>query len=721
MQITYIQIAAFGKLKNYTLHLTDGFNLIYGENEYGKSTIMAFLYMIFYGKPAGSKGRDIQKNMRSRYAPWDGSKMSGTIEFKIDKDVYRIEKTWGKSEKSDKSAIYKNGSESIVLQPGEEIGAHFLGMDAQAFENSIYIGNGSVFSGNGNDSITEKISNLSGSGDEAISSEKVMKKLLAEKEEIISKSGRAGELVKLRQEIQQLQEECQRIQSVAEEQKTVQEQYQQVQEQQQSCMEERDRLERQIRFQELEELIELEHAYKAIMQKLERYGEQEKLEQFIRENEWLAAQAGQELQQEPDRVLSEEILAQGHELEEAWKLANQKKNQTEEDLQPGNQPRGSRAFLYGGLLLLVVGIVSGLFLHPLCWILAAASVIPIFLYVRGKAQRTLEEKTEYEAAEQEAEAAQEALSQFLKHYQVTTLDGLQKLYLSQESDRAITEKWNMKIRQARQALAHHFKKQEEDYMEAVLQLNNIKQMREERVQLQHSVAAKKQAYGYEGVSLEEMIDRQIACGGETEQENVDIESLKKRWQQLEQELVYLTECQRRLAQQMQVVDQNPETLQQEINQKQELAGELEHQYQVTDLAYRVMEDTMNEIRQSFGPELNRRTSEILSRLTGGIHREAMVHKDYKVQLVSGEDRHFREYGYFSAGTMEQIYLALRLAMTELVGAGETALPLFLDDILAQYDDERAADAAAYLRDYRGQVIMFTCHSHIKRLIEGQME
>ena len=69
MKITAISIDSFGKLKKFKIGLTKGINVIYGKNEQGKSTIMNFVRMMFYG--ASSGGNDIAKYPRKKYAPWD--------------------------------------------------------------------------------------------------------------------------------------------------------------------------------------------------------------------------------------------------------------------------------------------------------------------------------------------------------------------------------------------------------------------------------------------------------------------------------------------------------------------------------------------------------------------------------------------------------------------------------------------------------------------------
>ena len=76
--------AVFGRLRNETLQLQDGLNIIEAPNETGKSTWCAFLTAMLYG--INSRKRDKAGFIadKNRYAPWDGGSMSGRLECHAD-------------------------------------------------------------------------------------------------------------------------------------------------------------------------------------------------------------------------------------------------------------------------------------------------------------------------------------------------------------------------------------------------------------------------------------------------------------------------------------------------------------------------------------------------------------------------------------------------------------------------------------------------------------
>jgi uncharacterized protein YhaN len=69
----------------------------------------------------------------------------------------------------------------------------------------------------------------------------------------------------------------------------------------------------------------------------------------------------------------------------------------------------------------------------------------------------------------------------------------------------------------------------------------------------------------------------------------------------------------------------------------------------------------------------------------------------------------------SAGTIDQVYFALRLAVADLL-LGADEVPLLLDDSFALYDDIRVRAALKQISTRR-QILLFTCHKREKRILE----
>lgn len=227
MKINKIEIDNFGKLENYSFIFDDGINIIYGNNEDGKSTIMAFIKMMFYGSTGRST--DLLKNIRKKYMPWNGAKMSGAIEFE-DKEVkYRVEKRFGASNATDKINLWNQiTGEKEKIASATDIGQRFFGIGAAAFEKSVFISQiGSTISSDGDkeDEITQKLLNLVSTGDESVSQKKVGERLRLAKEALKSKSGKIGILDKLNKKSEDLSN--QKIVSLEDEEtkKQLQEEY----------------------------------------------------------------------------------------------------------------------------------------------------------------------------------------------------------------------------------------------------------------------------------------------------------------------------------------------------------------------------------------------------------------------------------------------------------------------------------------------------------------
>ena len=91
MIIKELNLIGFGKFNNRIIKLKDGLNIVYGENEAGKTTIHNFIHGMFYGFLKPYVTRTIYLEEHAKYAPWNQVQYSGIIRFNHDNRDYRIE------------------------------------------------------------------------------------------------------------------------------------------------------------------------------------------------------------------------------------------------------------------------------------------------------------------------------------------------------------------------------------------------------------------------------------------------------------------------------------------------------------------------------------------------------------------------------------------------------------------------------------------------------
>ena len=141
-----------------------------------------------------------------------------------------------------------------------------------------------------------------------------------------------------------------------------------------------------------------------------------------------------------------------------------------------------------------------------------------------------------------------------------------------------------------------------------------------------------------------------------------------------------------------------------------------------NLAAETMTELQSSIQSSFGHYLNKEAGELIAGITGGVYDSMWIDQNLDIfmntpgKIVPIED--------VSSGTMDQIYLALRLAAARLIqgdtGAAEARLPLIFDDSFAMYDEQRLASALRYITEiHHGQILLFTCHTREQRILENE--
>jgi uncharacterized protein YhaN len=143
------------------------------------------------------------------------------------------------------------------------------------------------------------------------------------------------------------------------------------------------------------------------------------------------------------------------------------------------------------------------------------------------------------------------------------------------------------------------------------------------------------------------------------------------------------------------------------------------EWSVRAVALRLLEETRSRYERERQPDVVRAAESHFERITGGRYARIVAtpgEASVRVETEGGEARVTEE---LSRGTAEQLYLALRFGLIEEFAGHAEPLPVVMDDILVNFDAERAARAADAIADLaaRHQVLYFTCHPRIAELLD----
>ena len=155
---------------------------------------------------------------------------------------------------------------------------------------------------------------------------------------------------------------------------------------------------------------------------------------------------------------------------------------------------------------------------------------------------------------------------------------------------------------------------------------------------------------------------------------------------------------------------DPVVMRSEIARLENERLQLQEELEAITLAKAVLKEADDEIQSRFSPELGRVAAEYMSFVTGGRYEGVLLNRDFSAMTKTTDDAIARRSEYLSAGTIDLLYLAVRLAVCELaLPEGETC-PLIIDDALVNMDETRYEQAVKLLGEIakQRQVILFTC-------------
>ena len=769
MKINSLYIHAFGGLKNLTLDFSDNFNVIYGDNEMGKTTVMTFIKMMFYG--SGRASSQLSKNTRLKYTPWDGSQMAGSIDFEHNGKRYRLEKEFRSSNSTDKATLcdIDMGTRQAV---SSDIGASFFRISLSAFERSVFIGQlgfpekDSAAEGE----LNSKLSNMALTGEESISFEAVNSRLQKAKLSLMSKSGKAGiydKNLKLMGEIKDRIEKNEATARAITEKKNKIASLESEMEyfgKKALALKEKISTEQDVRNAEkLSQLLELKKQLDSLNETLklndsslidEMYlrklqfciskvqAAEDKINAKQKEIELLhkSIEAGlnppKDASPETAERLKEEIKGFESKKEQNLSLKNKLNSKIQECEILGRQKKPFLGFiaLIAGILFLAAAVMLNIisFTVPfiICAVIGAIFTLacPIYLISLKSAKAKISAAT---AKLKEQLGLVEAEDSRISKEMFDIKIKLEAITAALNSSAAVIEKQQQLLTESETELAS-FTQEKSSEEKALFEqfskyrpadtLQEVLTALEEIGQKAAKQKELKQQLNFilndlNGISYAEA-EKKLATVRESELSlSEDFGQLKAEYEQL---ISHITDRKSEIAALTAELRsalsgaEDTEQLKKQLNALMEKTTSQKEFCLCLDVATAVLAESFAEVRRSYGSVLEKKAGHFFEGLTDNKYSSMSISKELDINVERKDVFGSREIDYLSSGTADQAYLSMRLALAELMQDGNEELPIFLDDALTQYDDGRMKTAVSFLKEYseKTQVIMFTCHNSI---------
>ena len=221
----------------------------------------------------------------------------------------------------------------------------------------------------------------------------------------------------------------------------------------------------------------------------------------------------------------------------------------------------------------------------------------------------------------------------------------------------------------------------------------------------------------------EFIERQSELRKKTD----DLDNLKRNWNppnpeevpQLQAQISTIDNTIRQHTWEIELKQEVMIRIESDIAHTEEICASNEAAKQELEAVHEAMQTLSRmsaEIHETFGDKLNQYASEYLAQITEGKYTAVIVDEAFNITLNT-PDR-IVPLDQLSRGTIEQVYLSVRLSAAKLLW-DRKPMPIMLDDVFAFYDEIRLASALTLLKSLDCQVLLFTCHKREQNIIDQQ--
>lgn len=688
MKIKNIKVNAYGNIENKDINLEEGINIIHGANESGKSTLLNYIISIFYGISRNKDGKALSDY--EKYKPWNSNEFSGRISYKLENgEKYEIFRDFNKKNPK----IYNDKLEDISdrFETDKKDGSKFfieqMGIDKQMYLSTVVSTQEEVRLNEKNQNmLIQKIANLAGTGEDNVSYKKALIKLQEKirdeigtnktsqkpiniiEKEIVEINNKIVETEKYRNRKYEIDAEKEQILSELKELEQQKQILQKLQNSMKSEEETKNRLEirEKNRKDNIAKINELTNQKNTINAESER------------------VQSAKNHLQDIIKGHKENIEKLNSEIE---KIANEK-----EETQEKEKP--SISFIVITVVLAIALICSIILIknYIVSGILGVAIIANIVFYVINKNKQKVNKAKLREKINQEKQYKREKLENQKQQIIANVNTTEKELEKQEEEEKQVNSELSMLKGQI-----ILLEKNNEKITEEIEQDN--KAIKEESNKNKQQIIEK-----YKDKNINDLLyindyQNYISKIEETINNNrIRIKGLEIEYNTIVPQL-----------DEMVVLEEKREA------DKEKLA-ELREKESIINIAIENLMDAYEEMKTTITPKFTKNLSESIQKISSNKYNKVTIN-DENGMIIENNRGEYVEAIKLSTGTIDQLYLALRLSMIDELS--KENLPIILDESFAYSDNNRLKNMLQYLTSdlNNHQTIIFTCTDREQKMLE----
>lgn len=703
MDIKNIKINAYGNLENKEINLDKKINIIHGANESGKSTMLSYIVNSFYGISKTKDGKDISDY--DKYKPWNNNEFSGRILYELDNgEQYEVFRDFNKKNPK----IYNKNLEDITdkFEIDKKEGSKFFleqtGIDKQMYTSTVVSMQEEVRLDDKNQNmLIQKIANLAGTGEDNVSYKKALTKLQNKiRDEIGTNKTSQKPINILNNQIEEINKKIEEIKPNINKKYEIDNQ--------------KDLINENLKNLEIKKEI-LEEINKKNQNKLDYLKEKNIKEISKKDNE----EHIEKLKKEANTVKEEQMKVEKTVNDLNKKLQENKveqsrieqelnkENEQTENIENSKNIKSSKNTIY--IIFLIVFIALGILgvallnNYLVTIVFGILALIDIILLITKKIKVNRIIKEENKLSETKKKEHIRDLEEE-KEYILKEIDKISKELKEEEANQKeiasknsmlqgqiiLLEKTNTSLENELNSIKEKLEKLQSNNEEELLAQYNGKMDREKLLQIINSIDIEPQLKNVET--------------------QINNEKIKLKGLEIEENTVIP---------QIDAMVELEETLQ----AKKEEYNNLKNQEDIINITIENLEQAYEEMKTTITPKFTENLSKNIEEISNGKYSKVTIN-DESGMVVENNRGEYINANNLSTGTIDQLYLSLRLSMIE--DLSKESLPIILDETFAYFDNTRLENAIKYLIKLtqgenikNHQVIIFTCTNREKEILEKQ--